>query len=261
MTQLFLILCMFVSAVIAAVVGQGGGVMYTPLQLWFGTEVHQAAATSLFLIMVLSFSSSLVFAKAGRVDWPLVIVLESVTTSGAFVGGLVSEWFPNTALTIALGFTITAAAVPMITNMKRKTPSVGKGGLLSWRRNTFGREYSVNLAIAVPVAAVAGLLSGLTGIGGGVLKVSMMVLLLGVPIEVAVGSSSFMVGITAAGGFAGHIIRGHWDWKSSLPLAVAVFAGAQIGSRISIGLDKEKLEKIFGWVLLAVAALTFAMVI
>lgn len=79
------------------------------------------------------------------------------------------------------------------------------------------------------------------------------VLLLGVPIDIAIGSSAFMVGITAVGGFTGHLLSGHWDWRVSLILAAAVFIGGQIGARKSITIDKDKLHAAFGWFLLAIA--------
>ncbi len=63
--------------------------------------------------------------------------------------------------------------------------------------------------------------------------------------------------LPAAGGFAGHVTSGHWDWRASLLLAIAVFAGGQIGSRISVGLDKKKLKKGFGWFLLSIALMMF----
>ena len=116
----------------------------------------------------------------------------------------------------------------------------------------------MNLALALPVSFAAGLASGMVGVGGGILKVPMMVLLFGIPIDIAVGSSALMVGVTAAGGFAGHLANSHWDWRTSLVLAVAVFAGGQIGSRVSVGIDKKKLKKGFGWFLLAIAALMLA---
>ena len=82
-----------------------------------------------------------------------------------------------------------------------------------------------------------------------------MVLLFGIPMEIAVASSAFMIGLTAAGGFAGHVAAGHWDWKTSLVLAVAVFVGGQIGARLSIGIDKRRLKRAFGWFLFGIATL------
>ncbi len=86
------------------------------------------------------------------------------------------------------------------------------------------------------------------------MKVPLMVLLLGVPLDIAIGSSALMIGITAAAGFSGHLVNGHWDWQRSLVFAVVVFVGGQIGSRISVKLDKDKLKYGFGCFLLVVAA-------
>ena len=124
-----------------------------------------------------------------------------------------------------------------------------------WRRCVGDQVYSVDLVLALPLSMLAGLVSGMVGVGGGILKVPLLVLLLGVPLDIAIGSSALMIGLTAAGGFAGHLVNGHWDWKHSLVLAAAVFAGGQIGSRISVRVDKRKLKRGFGWFLLVVAAL------
>jgi uncharacterized membrane protein YfcA len=238
-------------------VGQGGGVLYTPIQVWLNTEVHQAATTSLFLIIVLSFSSSITFAKSGRIDWPLALVLETVTTTSAFAGGIFSIRVEENILLLVLVGAITTAAIPLILSLESKRGKpICRGGLVSWRRIINNEQYCINLLVAIPISILAGLVSGMVGVGGGILKVAAMVLLLGVPVDIAVASSSIMVGITAAGGLTGHLVGGIWDWKAAIPLAVVVFVGAQIGSRISVGLNKKTLEKILGWLLLGVATIT-----
>lgn len=254
---ILLIVCIFAASVVSSMVGQGGGVLYTPLQVWFGSNVYQAATTSLFLIMVLSVSSSIIFMKSGRIDWSLALVLESVTTISAFAGGIFSNRIKEEVLLLVLAGAITTAALPLILNIDgRHGKSVCHNGSLTWRRIVNNELYCVNLLIAIPVSITAGLVSGMVGVGGGVLKVAAMVLLLGIPMEIAVASSSFMVGITAGGGFIGHVVSGVWEWKTAIPLAIVVFIGAQIGSRISIGLDKKILEKILGWLLLGIAVVT-----
>jgi uncharacterized protein len=71
----------------------------------------------------------------------------------------------------------------------------------------------------------------LIGVSGGILKVPTLVLMFGVPMNIAVvGSSAFMVGLTASGGFLGHLLAGHFDWKMALVLIPGIFVGAQIGS-------------------------------
>jgi uncharacterized membrane protein YfcA len=244
---LALAICMFAVAVVFSMLGQGGGALYTPLQVWLGIDFHEAATTSLFLIMVTSVAASLVFHKAKRIDWPLAIALETVTTAGGFAGGLGSGWLSGTTLSLTFAVVIAAAAILMIRPMHEREPSAaGDGGFFAWRRTLGEQRYCVNMGLALPFSLFAGALSGLVGVGGGLIKVPLMVLVLGVPMDIAVGSSALMVGVTASGGFAGHLLRGHWNWRLSLVLAAVVFIGGQIGSRLTVKLDKKKLKVGFG---------------
>lgn len=244
----------FLVSIIFSMLGQGGGALYTPIQVWAGVDFHVAATTSLFLIMVISLSATLVFRKAGRVDWPLALVLESVTASGAFLGGIFSGHFSSAVLSMIFSAVLAFAAFFMILDpgqdQKDRRESSGP---LFWKRQFGARVYAVNMPLALGLSFIAGIFSGMLGVGGGILKVPLMVLLLGVPMEIAIGSSAFMVGFTAAGGFLGHVVSGHWDWRMSLILGVAVFAGAQIGARKSLKMDRQKLRKWSGWILFAVA--------
>ena len=251
---IILTFCMLAVAIVFSMLGQGGGAMYTPLQVWFGVNFHQAATTSLFLIMVISVSASLVFRKAHKIDLPLAILLESVTAIGGFAGGLGSAWFSGASLSIIFAVVIAAAAMFMIRPMKERLPCAnGAGGFFSWKRSLGNQTYCVNLALALPLSFGAGILSGMIGVGGGLIKVPIMVLALGIPMDIAVGSSALMVGLTAGGGFAGHLLKEHWDWKISLILAVAVFIGGQLGSRLTVKIDKRKLKMGFGWFLIIIA--------
>jgi len=248
-----LALLFFGVAIGFSMLGQGGGVLYTPIQVMAGIDFHVAATTSLFLIMATSLSATIVFRKARRVDWPLAITLESVTMVGGFLGGLFSGRFAGTTLTLLFAGVVAFAAYFMIAKTRAAPRLEDAGGRFTWRRKIGEHAYQVNLAIALPISFVAGAVSGLVGVGGGILKVPMMVLLFGIPMEIAIGSSAFMIGLTALGGFAGHAASGHWDWKTSLLLAVAVFAGGQIGARRSVKLDRSKVKTAFGWFLVAIA--------
>lgn len=250
-----LAVCMFVVALVFSMLGQGGGVLYTPIQVWSGIDFHIAATTSLFLIMVTSLSATIVFRKAKRVDWPLAIVLETVTALGGLIGGISSGRFSGSFLMVLFAAVIAFAAVFMVRDFDWRRDCAERSSFFGWHRRLGEQEYCVNLLLALPISFAAGAVSGLVGVGGGILKVPMMVLLFGIPMEIAVGSSAFMVGLTAAGGFAGHVASGHWDWKASLILATAVFVGAQIGARMSLGVDRKKMKHAFGWFLFAIALL------
>lgn len=249
--------CMLGVAIVFSMLGQGGGVLYTPIQVFFDIDFHVAATTSLFLIMMTSLSATLVFRKARKVDWPLALVLESATTLGALLGGLFSGQFSGGFLSVIFSAVVAFAAVFMVWDFKMETVclSAQEGGALYWKRHFGNQTYCVNLFVGLPISLIAGAASGLVGVGGGILKVPLMVLLLGIPMDIAVGSSAFMVGLTAVGGFLGHLVSGHWDWRTSLVLAVGVFVGAQIGARKALGIDKKKMEKAFGWFLFAIGAL------
>jgi len=251
----FLAASMFAVAVVFSMLGQGGGTLYTPIQVFAGVDFHVAATTSLFLIMIMSLSATMVFRKAHYVDWPLAIVLETATTLGGLCGGLASGYFAGRTLSFVFACVVAVAAVFMVRDVQWRRKDTSLRSVFTWRRRLGAQLYSVNLPLALPVSFVAGTISGLIGVGGGILKVPMMVLLFGIPMEIAVGSSAFMVGLTAAGGFVGHAVAGHWDWKASVVLAVAVFAGGRVGAHISVRIDKEKLKKVFGWFLLGIACL------
>ena len=89
-----------------------------------------------------------------------------------------------------------------IKEIKDKVVSKRKWGF--WSRKIGEEVYSVNIIAGLPLSALSGLMAGLLGIGGGVIKIPLMVLLLGVPMKTAVGTSCFMVGVTALFGFWGH---------------------------------------------------------
>jgi uncharacterized membrane protein YfcA len=245
---------MFVTALVFSALGLGGGSLYLPIQLFFHIDFHVAAATSLFLILVTSLSSTLVFRKAKVVDWALALVLETATTVGGFLGGLYSGHFSGETLTFLFVGVLAIAAFFMVRKFEAR-PALGAAiaHFPFWSRHSGIENYRVNLAVALPISLLVGALSGLIGVGGGILKIPMMVLLFRVPMNVAVGSSAFMVGVTASGGFLGHLKAGHCDWKIALALAPAVFVAAQIGARRSIKVDKAKLKIYFGYLLLALA--------
>ena len=75
-----------------------------------------------------------------------------------------------------------------------------------------------------------------------------------VPMNIAVGSSAFMVGVTASGGFLGHLIAGHFDWRIAFLLAPGIFLGGQIGARQSVKIGKKKMKVYFGYFLVALSA-------
>lgn len=250
-----LIVCLFAAAFFAAIMGVGGGALYTPLQIFFGVDIHDAAATSLFLIIILSIAATIVYRRAKKIDWPMAVVLVLISVAGGFAGGFVAEYLSSDFLQILLTVAVIFAGVNMIVR-KGKIHAVcaAESAWYVWRRSVNGEEYAINILLAAPASFLAGAVSGLVGVGGGIIQVPILVLLFCVPIDIAIATSAFMVGLTAMGGFAGHLIAGSWDWRLSLIAAPAVFVGARFGARHMLGLEKSKLKKIFGIFMFLIAA-------
>ncbi len=246
-------LFMLVSAVFS-MFGQGGGAFYVPMLLALSVPMYVAATTSQVLIMVVSFSSMLVFAKARTVDWRLVLIIEPPTNVGAFLGGYLSPYFPTDFSKLCFAAVLLIGAFYMY----RKPQPLSKTHTDSrhwwmWHSRNVSTPYTLNLLTMVPIMLVAGFISGMLGVGGGLLKVPAVVVLGGVPMGIAVGSSSLMIGVTALAGFFGHLLQGHFDLWLTVILAAGVLIGSQIGPRITIKTDPKRLKKYFAVLLLAIA--------
>ena len=246
------------SALVFSMHGQGGGVFYTPVQVFFGVDFHLAAARSQLFIVLTALSSTIIFGRAGRIDWPMAIVLEMAAGTGGFLGGLCAYRFSPDLLMVFLGSVVLLAAVSMLKNYGGNGREVASNSApWRWHRELGGQRYVVNLLAGLPLWFVIGVMSGLTGTAGGFLKIPLMVLLFGMSIEIAFGCASFMVMLTAASGFAGHIAASSLDWPSTLIPAVLVAVGAQIGPRITLRSDPRVLQRRFAYVLCVLAAVIF----
>ena len=253
--SIFMYLTFFIASGISSMIGIGGGVLYVPILLSFNFPFYQAAAISLFIIMALSLSSTLVYYRVQLVDWKLALAIEPIIAITALIGGYYSSFIQIKELKILFILILIVSGYFMIKPIKKiQDKFINKRKWGYWPRKFGEEEYSINLLIGLPLTVLVGLVAGLLGTGGGAIKVPLMVLLLGVPMKIAVGTSCFMVGITALFGFWGHFFAGHFEPKMALILALVVFIGAQAGSRISIKVDKILLKKIYAIFLFLISA-------
>ncbi len=238
-----------------SMIGMGGGILYVPILLFAGYSMDAAPALSLILILATSSAALVTFWRNRMVDWRLALVIDPPTDVMALVGGYFSHVVPGPVLRGILAGVLVLAGVLML---RRKAPRgsapAPREGWWLWRRDFHGIRYTVNLPLVLTATAAVGLLSGMIGITGGIIKLPIMVLLCGVPMDVAVATSTVMVAVTAGSGLLGHALSSQVDWVTGLVLAGAAVAGGLLGSRISISADKARLKRIFGVVVLLVAA-------
>jgi uncharacterized membrane protein YfcA len=240
-------------AVVAAMTGRGGGNFYVPLMVACGAPMHQAAASGQLILVATASAAALLFHKRRTVDWKLALAIDPPTDVMALVGGYLSAYVAGTGLKLLMAGLLVAAGLCMFLKPKERSgPQPRRFGF--WRRKSGGEEYTVNLWLALPVAAATGLVAGAVGVSGGSFKVPLMVLACGVPMRVAVGTSSVMVAATAAMGLAGHAAQGHFDPRGALLLALVAALGGFVGSRFALKTKPKNLKVLFALTSLAAAA-------
>jgi uncharacterized membrane protein YfcA len=245
------IVSVFIVSIIMSMVGRGGGNFYVPILVFLGMEIHQAATTGQFILIAAAAASALIYNKRRTLDWKLALLIEPPTNIGAFIGGFYSHIFTGTSLKLVFSGLLVLASLFMILPVHEKTNN-GDRRKGYWHREFGEYRYAVPLYIALPVTFCTGFAAGLVGVSGGSFKIPLMVIACGVPMRVAVGTSSAMVAATAASGFIGHALRGDFNPEWALPVALVAVIGGLIGGRLSIQIEPNKLKLLFaGTTLLA----------
>ena len=126
-----------------------------------------------------------------------------------------------------------------------------------WHRKFGENSYVVNLWAAIPITALTGLVAGMVGISGGSFKIPLMVLLCGVPIRIAIGTSSAMVAATALMGFLGHTASGDFNPYWAVPLMIIAVLGGLLGGKLSLKTKPDNLKRIFAYTTLIAAVFMF----
>jgi hypothetical protein len=241
-------------AVSMSMVGKGGGNFYVLAMVLAGMQMHHAATTSQLIMMATSLTSMLIFNKHKKVDWKLALVIDPPTDIMAFVGGYFAGNMEGNTLKLIFAVLLIVISIFMFIPVKEKPLKKDKA-FGYWHRKFGDSQYTVNLLLTLPITAAVGFFAGAVGISGGAFKIPLMVLVCGIPMEIAVGTSSAMVAATALMGFIGHNINGDFNPQMAIPLTIAAVVGGIIGSKYAIKSKPRNLKKIFAVTNLA-AALT-----
>ena len=260
-----LILVSIFAGIFGSIVGLGGAVVTTPvLTLLLGVDVHFAIGASIVAIIGTSSGAASTYVKDQMTNLRVGMFLEIATTSGAIVGAAVAVYADSFLLKIVFGSILAISLVPTLMKIGEDIPKNPELKGLSKRLGLTG-AYSepngtvVNYNATGPKAgllgmAVAGLLSGLLGIGGGAFKVLSMDLAMKLPMKVSTATSNFMIGVTAAASAGIYFARGDVNPLIIAPVALGILLGATIGARFLVRARNPTIRKIFA-VVLAFAAL------
>ncbi len=244
MIALTVALAVFVGIALG-LLGGGGSILTVPLLAYVaGMDARPAIATSLLVVGVTSTVGAITHARAGRVQWRIAAIFGVAAMVGAYTGGRLARYVPGTALLIAFAIIMIGAGVAMLLGRK------------DVQRYDGGQPLPV-LKITLLGVGV-GVVSGLVGAGGGFLLVPALVLLTGLPMPVAVGTSLVVISMQSFAGFAGHLATEQVDWRLAAYVTAAAVVGALIGGRLVAMVNPATLRKLFGWFVLLMASLMLA---
>jgi hypothetical protein len=233
--------------------GLGGGLVYVPLLVLGGYPIKVASVVSLFAITLASSSAFTIFFRSGKFDWKLAAIIDPPTDVMAFIGGYYANFFDEYFLNLSLIAVILLAGVLMVKPFKGGR---FKSGRFMWRRKFKSETYAVNIPLTCVMTGFIGFFAGMVGVTGGVFKVPIMVLLCGVPMEIAVGTSSGMVFLTALFGLMGHLAAAREvDWLAVASIGIACLIGGMLGAKISLKAGREKLRFFYGILMFTLAVL------
>jgi uncharacterized membrane protein YfcA len=210
--------------ILGALLGLGGGIFLVPaLTLLFDLPIRTTVGTSLVAVIATSAGVAAVAPPGRGADVGLALRLEVATAIGALAGGFAAGLISPRLLSILFAVVVFLTAGYMLVKA-RQQPKGGKPEQL-FRQDYTPRHWPAGLS----VAGLAGMISGLLGVGGGFIKVPTMYAVMGVPLGVATATSNFMVGITAAASVFIYYGRGDIHPLVVIPTALGVFAGAILG--------------------------------
>jgi uncharacterized protein len=239
--DLLIALVAFAAGVIGSLVGLGGGVIITPLLvLWFEVDIRYAMGAALAAVIATSSGAAAAYLRDGISNMRIGLFLCVATTLGAVAGAMLAVILDAAVLSVIFGVALLMTVVLSL----RKNPALSPGDTsdpLAVRLRLPGEMPMANGSVPYAVRrvvpgfllmVVAGVLSGLLGIGSGAFKVVAMDQVMRIPFKVTTATSNFMIGVTAAASVGVYLKRGYLDPALVAPVALGVLVGAFFGARL-----------------------------
>jgi len=256
-----LIGCGGAAGLVGSLLGLGGGVFLVPLlTLALGVPIRTAIAASLISVIASASASSTVNLERGLVNMRLGMVLEVATSIGGLAGGVAAALLSQRHLFLIFGATLALMSLIMALRSGRRNviadtredPGVLGGHLVEGETPYVYRVKRLPLALAASL--VAGAISGLLGVGGGLIKVPILNAFCGIPFRVAAATSAFMIGVTGAASAFQYFGRGDVVLPLSAAIALGALPGSVLGARLTHKVQARSLKVLMAVVLLGVGA-------
>lgn len=267
--SLEIVLLIFLGSIAAgllgSLVGLGGGVLIVPLlTLAFGLPISFAIGASIISVIATSSGAAAAYVRDHLTNMRVGMFLELATTTGAICGAFLAGLLAPNLLAVIFGFILLVSAAPIVFKMGEELP---RGVTNDWLANKLqlassypdhylGKEVSYQVTrtpFGLVMMYIAGLISGLLGIGSGTFKVVALDLLMRLPMKVSTTTSNFMIGVTAAASAGIYFSRGDIPPLVAAPVALGILIGALLGARWLVHLSNKTLRLIFVPVIAAAA--------
>jgi hypothetical protein len=256
--------------------GGGGSILAVPLLVYVaGMGAKESIATSLLVVGLTSIAALVGHARAGRVRWRTGLIFGGTAMAGAYLGGRLGTYLPGTWLLIGFAVMMLVTAAAMIRGRRGGTapeqpdPQTGETSETSGTDEASGTSEASEASEAggtpdLPIALVlaegvtVGLVTGLVGAGGGFLVVPALVLLGGLPMPIAVGTSLLVIAMKSFAALAGYLSSVQIDWPLAAAVTTAAIAGSLVGARLVRFVPAQTLRRGFGWFVLAMGGFVLA---
>lgn len=263
MSELWFCIIIFVSSLgaglLGALSGLGGGVVIVPLlTIVFHVDIHYAIGASLVSVIATSSGAAAAYVREGFSNIRVGMFLEIATTLGALFGAWLTTKVPTQAIGIVFGLVLLYSAY---VSLKAKHEIITqKADALATKLRLLGKFPTQNglqpyVAQRVPLGFgmmwMAGVLSGLLGIGSGAVKVIAMDQAMRLPFKVSTTTSNFMIGVTAAASAGLYLHSGYLAPGLVMPVMLGVLAGSLIGSRLLVKAEVRTLKVVFSLLIIA----------
>src|SRR5437763_2691089 len=266
LTVLLIFAGSIVAGMLGSLVGLGGGVLIVPLlTLAFGFPIYFAIGASIISVIATSSGAAAAYVRDRLTNLRVGMFLELATTTGAISGAFLAGLLAPGILAVIFGVILLISVLPLMCKIGEELPQgVKNDRLANWLQLTgsypdqhLGRAVSYQVTRTPPGLAmvyVAGLMSGLLGIGSGTFKVLAMDTVMRLPMKVSTTTSNFMTGVTAWANAGIYFSRGDVRPLVAAPVALGILSGAFVGARLLAHLSNRTLRLIFLPMLVVIAA-------
>src|SRR5487761_2317109 len=252
----------FAGGILGSIAGGGGGVVIVPvLTIFMGMDIRYAIGASIVSVIATSSGAGAVYVKDRITNIRIAMFLEVFTALGAIIGAaLLAPYIPVNWLSILFGITLLTSLIPIFRKFGEELPEGVVDDAMARRLRLDGSYFDKRLnrevtyhVTGIPLASgymfLAGIISGLLGIGAGVVKVLAHEIAMKVPSKVSTATSNFMIGVTAAAASGVYLNRGLVLPFVVAPVATGVLVGAFGGTKLMERMSNNLIRQVFAVVL------------